>query len=241
MRILPAIDIREGKAVRLVQGDFLQKTIVNNDPVAQAQEFKDAGLEMMHVVDLDGALVGKAENASLIEQMKRKTGLKIELGGGIRTIEQIDNYVAIGIDRIIIGSAALRDPELVKKAVKKYGDKIAVGIDAKNGKVAISGWLDVSETDYLQMAQEMAAIGVKTIIYTDIEKDGTLTGPTFDDYEKLLKAVPAVQIIASGGVSSQADLIQLAELGLSGAIVGKAFYNGAITLTEMLEVEAYAD
>ncbi|MBM7688932.1 1-(5-phosphoribosyl)-5-[(5-phosphoribosylamino)methylideneamino]imidazole-4-carboxamide isomerase [Enterococcus ureilyticus] len=241
MRILPAIDIREGKAVRLVQGDFLQKTIVNNDPVAQAQEFKDAGLEMMHVVDLDGALVGKAENASLIEQMKRKTGLKIELGGGIRTIEQIDNYVAIGIDRIIIGSAALRDPELVKAAVKKYGDKIAVGIDAKNGKVAISGWLDVSETDYLQMAQEMAAIGVKTIIYTDIEKDGTLTGPTFDDYEKLLKAVPAVQIIASGGVSSQADLIQLAELGLSGAIVGKAFYNGAITLTEMLEVEAYAD
>lgn len=241
MRILPAIDIREGKAVRLVQGDFLQKTIVNNDPVAQAQEFKDAGLEMMHVVDLDGALVGKAENASLIEQMKRKTGLKIELGGGIRTIEQIDNYVAIGIDRIIIGSAALRDPELVKAAVKKYGDKIAVGIDAKNGKVAISGWLDVSETDYLQMAQEMAAIGVKTIIYTDIEKDGTLTGPTFDDYEKLLKAVPAVQIIASGGVSSQADLIQLAELGLSGAIVGKAFYNGAITLAEMLEVEAYAD
>ncbi|MBO0447507.1 1-(5-phosphoribosyl)-5-[(5-phosphoribosylamino)methylideneamino]imidazole-4-carboxamide isomerase [Enterococcus ureilyticus] len=241
MRILPAIDIREGKAVRLVQGDFLQKTIVNNDPVAQAQEFKDAGLEMMHVVDLDGTLVGKAENASLIEQMKRKTGLKIELGGGIRTIEQIDNYVAIGIDRIIIGSAALRDPELVKAAVKKYGDKIAVGIDAKNGKVAISGWLDVSETDYLQMAQEMAAIGVKTIIYTDIEKDGTLTGPTFDDYEKLLKAVPAVQIIASGGVSSQADLIQLAELGLSGAIVGKAFYNGAITLAEMLEVEAYAD
>ncbi|WP_430607370.1 1-(5-phosphoribosyl)-5-[(5-phosphoribosylamino)methylideneamino]imidazole-4-carboxamide isomerase [Enterococcus sp. AZ170] len=241
MRILPAIDIREGKAVRLLQGDFLQKTIVNNDPVAQAQEFKDAGLEMMHVVDLDGALVGKAENASLIEQMKRKTGLKIELGGGIRTIDQIDNYVAIGIDRIIIGSAALRDPELVKAAVKKYGDKIAVGIDAKNGKVAISGWLDVSETDYLQMAQEMAAIGVKTIIYTDIEKDGTLTGPTFDDYEKLLKAVPAVQIIASGGVSSQADLIQLAELGLSGAIVGKAFYNGAITLTEMLEVEAYAD
>lgn len=241
MRILPAIDIREGKAVRLVQGDFLQKTIVNNDPVAQAQEFKDAGLEMMHVVDLDGALVGKAENASLIEQMKIKTGLKIELGGGIRTLEQIDNYVAIGIDRIIIGSAALRDPALVKKAVKKYGDKIAVGIDAKNGKVAISGWLDVSETDYLQMAQEMAAIGVKTIIYTDIEKDGTLTGPTFDDYEKLLKAVPAVQIIASGGVSSQADLIQLAELGLSGAIVGKAFYNGAITLAEMLEVEAYAD
>lgn len=241
MRVLPAIDIREGKAVRLIQGDFLQKTIVNNNPIAQAQEFKDAGMEMIHVVDLDGALVGKAENASLIEQMKKETGLNIEVGGGIRTIEQIDHYVAFGIDRIIIGSAALRDPELVKKAVKKYGDKIAVGIDAKNGKVAISGWLDVSETDYLQMAKEMAAIGVKTIIYTDIAKDGTLTGPTFEDYEKLSKVVPDVQIIASGGVSNKADLLKLAELGLYGAIVGKAFYNGAITLAEMQEVEKHAN
>ncbi|OJG93111.1 1-(5-phosphoribosyl)-5-[(5-phosphoribosylamino)methylideneamino]imidazole-4-carboxamide isomerase [Enterococcus silesiacus] len=224
----------------MVQGDFLQKTIVNHHPIAQAQEFKAAGMEMIHVVDLDGALMGKAENASLIEQMKRATNLKIEIGGGIRTMEQIDQYVALGIDRIIIGSAALTDPELVKTAVKKYGDKIAVGIDAKKGKVAISGWLDVSETDYLQMAKEMAAIGVKTIIYTDIAKDGTLTGPTFEDYEKLAKAVPEVQIIASGGVSSKADLVKLAELGLYGAIVGKAFYNGAITLADMLEVEQSA-
>lgn len=240
MRILPAIDIREGKAVRLVQGDFLQKTIVNHNPIAQAQEFKAAGLEMIHVVDLDGALMGKAENASLIEQMKQTTNLKIEIGGGIRTLEQIDQYVALGIDRIIIGSAALTDPELVKTAVKKHGNKIAVGIDAKKGKVAISGWLDISETDYLQMAKEMAAIGVKTIIYTDITKDGTLAGPTFEDYEKLAKAVPEVQIIASGGVSSKVDLVKLAELGLYGAIVGKAFYNGAITLADMLEVEQSA-
>lgn len=241
MHVLPAIDIREGKAVRLVQGDFLQKTIVNNNPIAQAQEFKDAGMERMHVVDLDGALMGRAANASLIEQMKKTTDLKIEVGGGIRTLEQIDHYVELGIDRIIIGSAALRDPILVKEAVRKYGDKIAVGIDAKNGKVAISGWLDVSDTDYLQMAKEMAAIGVKTLIYTDISKDGTLTGPTFEDYGKLLKAVPDVQIIASGGIGSKADLVKLAELGLYGAIVGKAFYNGAIPLAEMLEVERNVD
>ncbi|WP_375179216.1 1-(5-phosphoribosyl)-5-[(5-phosphoribosylamino)methylideneamino]imidazole-4-carboxamide isomerase [Enterococcus rotai] len=241
MYVLPAIDIREGKAVRLVQGDFLQKTIVNHDPVAQAQEFKDAGIQMMHVVDLDGALMGKAANAPLIEAMKKATGLKIEVGGGIRTLKQVDDYVALGIDRIIIGSAALSDPELVKAAVKKHGEKIAVGIDAKNGKVAVSGWLDVSETDYLQMAKEMAAIGVKTIIYTDISKDGTLAGPTFDDYAQLAKIVPNVQIIASGGVSSKADLVKLAELGLYGAIVGKAFYNGTITLADMLEVEKIAD
>ncbi|WP_086313977.1 1-(5-phosphoribosyl)-5-[(5-phosphoribosylamino)methylideneamino]imidazole-4-carboxamide isomerase [Enterococcus sp. 7F3_DIV0205] len=241
MHVIPAIDIREGKAVRLVQGDFLQKTIVNHNPVAQAEEFKEAGIQMMHVVDLDGALMGKAANASLIEQMKKATGLNIEVGGGIRTLAQIDDYVALGIDRIIIGSAALRDPELVQEAVKKYGDKIAVGIDAKNGKVAISGWLDVSETDYLQMAKTMAKLGVKTIIYTDISKDGTLTGPTFEDYAMLLKVVPDVQIIASGGVSSKEDLMKLAELGLYGAIVGKAFYNGDITLADMLEVEANVD
>ena len=241
MHVLPAIDIREGKAVRLVQGDFLQKTIVNHDPIAQAQEFKDAGIQMIHVVDLDGALMGKAENRSLIEQMKKTTGLKIEVGGGIRTLEQVDDYVALGIDRIIIGSAALRDPDLVKEAVKQHGDKIAVGIDAKNGKVAIDGWLDVSETDYLQMAKEMAAIGVKTIIYTDIAKDGTLTGPTFADYKKLSEAIPEVQIIVSGGISSKDDLVKLAELRIYGAIVGKAFYNGAITLADMLEVAKNAD
>jgi phosphoribosylformimino-5-aminoimidazole carboxamide ribotide isomerase len=241
MHVLPAIDIREGKAVRLVQGDFSQKTIVNEDPLAQIKEFKQAGIQMVHVVDLDGALLGETTNALLIKQMKEKTNVKIEVGGGIRTLQQIDAYAAIGIDRIIIGSAALTDPTLVKEAVSKYGDKIAVGIDAKNGKVAVRGWLDVSETDYLQLAKEMAAIGVKTIIYTDISKDGTLTGPTYEHYKQLAKAVPEMNIIASGGVASKKDLIDLAKLNLYGAIVGKAFYNGAITLTDMLEVENNAD
>lgn len=241
MYVLPAIDIREGNAVRLVQGDFLQKTIVNKEPIEQAKEFKAAGIQMIHVVDLDGALLGKAENAPLIETMKKVTGLKIEVGGGIRTLEQIDTYINLGIDRIIIGSAALKEPDLVKQAVKKHGEKIAVGIDAKHGKVAVSGWLDVSKTDFLKLAEKMAAIGVKTIIYTDIAKDGTLTGPTFADYEKLIKTFPDVAIIASGGVSSKEDLVKLADLGAAGTIVGKAFYNGAITLADMLEVEAYVD
>ncbi|MFK4567162.1 1-(5-phosphoribosyl)-5-[(5-phosphoribosylamino)methylideneamino]imidazole-4-carboxamide isomerase [Enterococcus sp. UD-01] len=240
MRVFPAIDLQEGKAVRLVQGDFKQKSVVNDDPLAQAQEFQRNGIQMIHVVDLDGALLGKAANAELIEQLQA-TGLNIEVGGGIRTMEQIDAYLALGIERVIIGSAALKNPELVKAAVQKYGEKIAVGIDAKNDKVAVSGWLDVSETDYLQMAKEMAAIGVKTIIYTDIAKDGTLTGPNFSQYEQLLKAVPDIQIIASGGVSSRKDLQQLAAIGIYGAIVGKAYYNGAISLAEMLEVEADAD
>jgi phosphoribosylformimino-5-aminoimidazole carboxamide ribotide isomerase len=240
MRVFPAIDLQEGKAVRLVQGDFKQKSIVNDDPLAQAQEFQRSGIQMIHVVDLDGALLGKAANAELIEQLQA-TGLNIEVGGGIRTMAQIDAYLALGIERVIIGSAALKKPELVKKAVQKYGEKIAVGIDAKDGKVAVSGWLDVSETEYIQLAKEMAAIGVKTIIYTDITKDGTLTGPNFAQYEQLLKAVPNVQIIASGGVSSREDLQQLANIGIYGAIVGKAYYNGAISLAEMLEVAADVD
>lgn len=241
MHVLPAIDIKEGKAVRLVQGDFSQKTVVNEDPIAQAKEFKEAGIQMMHVVDLDGALDGTTTNATLIEQIKKTTGIKLEVGGGIRKLEQVERYVSLGIDRVIIGSAALTNPELVKQAVDRYGEKIAVGIDAKNGKVAISGWLDVSETDFIQMAKEMAAIGVRTIIYTDIAKDGTLTGPTFEDYEKLALVVPNVQIIASGGVSCKEDLIKLAKTDIYGAIVGKAFYNGAITLADMLEVEQFVN
>lgn len=238
MYVLPAIDIREGAAVRLVKGDFSQKTVVNEDPLAQAHTFKEAGIERLHIVDLDGALDGNTTNAALIEKIKKETGLIIEVGGGIRSMTQIEQYVAIGVDRIIIGSAALKNPELVKEAVAQYQEKIAVGIDAKDGKVAVSGWLEVSETDYLTMAKEMAAIGVQTLIYTDISKDGTLTGPSLAHYEALQQAVPKVAIIASGGVSNKKDLEELAALGIYGAIVGKAYYDDRVTLTEILEVEA---
>lgn len=236
MKIFPAIDLKEGKCVRLYQGDFAQQTVVNEDPLAQAQAFLEAGIEFIHVVDLDGALEGKAVNALLIEQIKKETRLGIEVGGGIRTMEQVDAYLSVGIDRVIIGSAALTDPDFVKAAVIKYGEKIAVGIDAKNGLVAVSGWLDVSETDYLTFAVQMEQIGVKTIIYTDIAKDGTLAGPSIEHYKKLQQTV-SLQIIASGGVSSMEDLRELSALKLYGAIVGKAYYNGNISLSEMREVE----
>lgn len=237
MNVLPAIDIRGGQAVRLVQGDFFQETIVNQDPLQQAKEFEQAGIGQIHIVDLDGALVGRAENAPLIRQIKETTTLKLEVGGGIRTMSQIDAYIEMGVDRVIIGSAALTMPSLVKQAVEKYPENIAVGIDAKEGKVAISGWLDVSETNFLTLAKKMAEIGVQTIIYTDISKDGTMTGPSFAHYQQLLQAVPQAAIIASGGVSQVADLKKLAALGIAGTIVGKAFYNGSISLDQMLEVE----
>ncbi|MHC5372641.1 1-(5-phosphoribosyl)-5-[(5-phosphoribosylamino)methylideneamino]imidazole-4-carboxamide isomerase [Enterococcus sp. LJL120] len=236
MQVLPAIDIRDGQAVRLVQGDFEQKTVVHPDPIAQAEIFAKAGFQFIHVVDLDGALAGRAVNADIIKGIL-SLGLQVEIGGGIRTLAQIEEYLALGVSRVIIGSAALSQPELVREAVELFGEKIAVGIDAKNGKVAVSGWLEVSQTDYLTLAKEMAAMGVKTIIYTDISKDGTLAGPTLADYQALQKAVPAVKIIASGGVASQQDLFDLAQLHLAGAIVGKAYYSGKVSLEEMLEVQ----
>lgn len=239
MQVLPAIDIRDGQAVRLVQGDFQQKTVVNPDPVAQAKDFYDAGFHFIHVVDLDGALAGRAINDQLISAIAG-LGLAIEIGGGIRTMAQIREYLELGAARVIIGSAALSHPELVREAVETYGDKIAVGIDAKGGKVAVSGWLEVSETDFLTMAEEMAKIGVKTIIYTDIEKDGTLAGPTLSDYQFLQEKLPQVDFIASGGVSSKEDLIRLKALDLYGAIVGKAYYSGKVTLEEMMEVHENA-
>lgn len=236
MQVLPAIDIRDGQAVRLVQGDFEQKTVVHPDPIAQAEIFAKAGFQFIHVVDLDGALAGRAVNADIIKGILN-LGLQVEIGGGIRTLAQIEEYLALGVSRVIIGSAALSQPELVREAVELFEEKIAVGIDAKNGKVAVSGWLEVSQTDYLTLAKEMAAMGVKTIIYTDISKDGTLAGPTLADYQALQKAVPAVKIIASGGVASQQDLFDLARLHLAGAIVGKAYYSGKVSLEEMLEVQ----
>lgn len=239
MNILPAIDIKDGQCVRLYQGDFTKQTVVNPDPLKQAAVFQQAGMTHLHIVDLDGALTGEAVNADLIKQIKRQTSSFIQVGGGIRTMTQIDDYLSAGIDRVIIGSAALSRPELVKEAVAKYGKQIAVGIDAKNGQVAVDGWLNVSETDFLTLALAMQKAGVSTLIYTDIAKDGTLTGPTLPHYQQLLDELN-IAVIASGGVRNKADLTALAKLGLSGAIVGKAYYSGQITLEEMKEVSADA-
>lgn len=237
MEILPAIDLKEGKAVRLYQGDFAKQTIVNPYPVEQAKQFAQAGLTYLHVVDLDGALEKKAVNAELIAQLKRESQMKVEVGGGIRTMTQIQAYLDAGIDRVILGSMAAKEPTFVQEAITRFGaDKIVVGIDAKQGQVAIEGWKKVTTLDYIALAQQLAGYGATTFIYTDVAKDGTLTGPNFEHYRQLIAALPDCQIIASGGIHAKADLLELAQIGAAGAIVGQAYYTGALSLAELAEV-----
>ena len=238
MQILPAIDIKNGHAVRLVKGDFEQETVVNDNVLDQASIFMEAGIQYIHVVDLDGALEGRAANRDLIAKIKEMTGLAIEVGGGIRTIEQIEDYLSVGINRVIIGSMAVKHPQFVKEALDKFGsDKIVVGIDAKNGMVATEGWLETSTVDYISLALEMEKMGVRLLIYTDVDRDGTLTGPNFEHYEKLIAHLTSSKVIASGGIHALSDLQQLEKIGVAGTIVGKAYYNGDISLKELREFE----
>lgn len=238
MQILPAIDIKNGHAVRLVKGDFEQETVVNDNVLDQASIFMEAGIQYIHVVDLDGALEGRAANRDLIAKIKEMTGLAIEVGGGIRTIEQIEDYLSVGINRVIIGSMAVKHPQFVKEALDKFGsDKIVVGIDAKNGMVATEGWLETSTVDYISLALEMEKMGVRLLIYTDVDRDGTLTGPNFEHYEKLVAHLTSTKVIASGGIHALSDLQQLEKIGVAGTIVGKAYYNGNISLKDLREFE----
>lgn len=234
MQILPAIDIKEGQAVRLFKGDFNQKTVVNPDVIGQSKIFAQAGIDFIHVVDLDGALDGRATNRDLIAKLKKESGLGVEVGGGIRTLEQIEDYLAVGIDRVIIGSMAVKNPDFVKAALEKFGsDKIVVGIDAKNGMVATEGWVETSNVDYISLAKAMEKIGVTLFVYTDVDRDGTLTGPNFEHYERLVAELTTAKVIASGGIAEQSDLVKLQEIGVAGTIVGKAYYNGNISLEEL--------
>ncbi|EAE2773314.1 1-(5-phosphoribosyl)-5-[(5-phosphoribosylamino)methylideneamino]imidazole-4-carboxamide isomerase [Listeria monocytogenes] len=239
MQIFPAIDLKNGQCVRLFQGDFSKKTVVNEDPIAQAKAFATDGATYLHIVDLDGALEGRPINLEIIQKMKKAAKIPVQVGGGIRSMAQVDYYLESGIDRVIIGSAALTDPDFLRAAVQKYGTKIAAGIDAKNGFVATRGWLDVSQVSYLDLAKQMEKVGVETIIYTDISRDGTLTGPNLEQMANLKEHVK-VSLIASGGVSSRADLEALAQLGLYGAIAGKALYNHHISMLDIVEVEQIA-
>lgn len=236
MIIYPAIDLKAGRCVRLYQGDFDQETVVNPDPLSQAKIFEESGAKALHIVDLDGALSGDLTNFNIIQAIRKALTIPIQVGGGIRSMTQIASYLDIGIDRVIIGSKAVEDPKFVKEAVEAYGDKIAVGIDAKEGLVATRGWLTVSNQHYLDVAIQMANLGVETIIYTDISKDGTLMGPNLEELIAIQKAVPTVQIIASGGVSSRGDLEQIKALEMYGVISGKALYNGNITMKDIVEV-----
>ncbi|WP_088839123.1 1-(5-phosphoribosyl)-5-[(5-phosphoribosylamino)methylideneamino]imidazole-4-carboxamide isomerase [Listeria sp. ILCC792] len=236
MRVYPAIDIKNGKCVRLYQGNFDKETIVNPNPVAQALAFQKSGASYLHIVDLDGALNGDPANLALIQEMSEQTGLPVQVGGGIRSMQQVAAYLESGIARVIIGSSAVSSPEFVREAVTKYGERIAVGIDAKNGFVATDGWLNTSDIRFTDFAVQMEKLGVATLIFTDIGRDGTLAGPNFEQLAALQNAVSCA-IIASGGVKNQADLIALKKQNLAGAIAGKALYSESLTMKEILEVE----
>ena len=235
MLIYPAIDLYEGKAVRLFKGDYNQMTVYNNDPLAVAKDFVRCGATHIHMVDLQGARDGTTPNLEIVCKIKEATGLFCEVGGGIRTMEIIDRYMAAGIDRVILGTAAVTNPGFVEQAVAKYGDKIAVGIDIKDGRVAIKGWTETSRLDALAFCQQMEDVGVKTVICTDISRDGAMQGTNHSLYETLSTRF-SLQIIASGGVSSLEDVKRLAGQKLYGAIVGKAYYAGDIDLAAAIEV-----
>ncbi len=235
MIIFPAIDIIGGKPVRLYKGDFSTAQQVADDALETAQQFVQAGAQWIHMVDLDGSLEKKPVNAKTFTDVASKTSLKVVIGGGIRTMQDIDFYVNNGISRIILGSVALKNPELVKEAVKEFGNIIAVGIDAKNGFAATEGWTESSDVYFTELAKRMEDVGVKTIIYTDISKDGTLSGPNIEQLIEINKAV-SCDITASGGITDINDIIALKNENLYGAICGKSIYNGTLKLSEAVEV-----
>ena len=235
MLIYPAIDLYDGKAVRLYKGDYAQMTVYNDNPVAVAEDFLRCGATRIHLVDLEGAKSGTTPNFETVKAIKEATGLFCEIGGGIRSMETIDRYLSAGVDRVILGTAAVTEPGFVEAAVAKYGEKIAVGIDIKDGFVAIKGWTEKSEENAFDFTEKMEKIGVKTMICTDISKDGAMQGANHDLYQELARRF-GMDIIASGGVSAMEDVERLTKLNIHGAIVGKAYYTGAIDLKKAIEV-----
>ena len=234
MLVFPAIDLYEGKAVRLFKGDYAQMTVYSEDPTAVARDFKAAGATCLHVVDLEGAKSGETPNIDTVTALSAVEGLFVEVGGGIRSMEVVDRYLEAGVDRVILGTAAVKDERFLREAVARYGERIAVGVDIKDGFVAIKGWTEKSDLEAMAFCEKMQSIGVRTLICTDISKDGAMQGANHALYREL-SARFGVQIIASGGVSSMEDVEKLAKLDIYGAIIGKAYYTGAIDLREAIE------
>lgn len=236
MIIFPAIDIRGGKCVRLFKGDFAQETVFGDKPEEMAAKWQAQGGKFLHLVDLDGALAGKSQNLETIKKILAAVDIPVELGGGIRTMENIDEVLAMGVRRVILGSVAVKNPELVKEACGKYGDRIVVGIDAKDGIVAVDGWGVSGNVAGVELAKKMAEVGVKTIIYTDISRDGTLSGVNVEATARLARE-SGINVVASGGVSSIEDikaLLPYEKDGIEGVIVGKSIYTGSLDLKEAI-------
>lgn len=234
MIIFPAIDIINGKCVRLTQGKYDEKTIYSDEPWETAQRWQSKGAEFLHVVDLDGAKQGKPVNCETIKRIINSVNIPVQIGGGIRTIEHIKAAFESGVARVILGTSAVNDRPFVEKALGMYGDKIAIGIDAKNGYAAVSGWEVTSNIAAVQLACTMQLLGAKTIIYTDISKDGMLAGPNLNAMKEMVEST-SMNVIASGGISSIDDVINLKKTGVAGAIIGKALYTGAIELDEAIK------
>jgi phosphoribosylformimino-5-aminoimidazole carboxamide ribotide isomerase len=229
MLILPAIDLRHGKCVNLIQGKADEETVFSEAPVEMAKHWQNEGAEYLHLVDLDGAFQGTAANFHIVREIVNALDIPTQLGGGIRTMGRLDEVLALGVTRAILGTAALKDRRLVKTGCEKYGARIAVGIDARDGMAATDGWLEVSQKSAVEFAREMEALGVQTIIYTDIKSDGMLKGPNLKTTQALINAV-SINVIASGGVTTIQDIKNLKKIGAYGAIIGRALYTGALDL-----------
>ncbi|HOJ11493.1 MAG TPA: 1-(5-phosphoribosyl)-5-[(5-phosphoribosylamino)methylideneamino]imidazole-4-carboxamide isomerase [Clostridiales bacterium] len=234
MIIYPAIDIIAGRCVRLIQGQFDKETVYSDNPVEIALKWEQLGARYLHVIDLDGARTGQPQNTTVAKEMAAKLGIPVQLGGGIRTLDTIEILLSKGIQRVILGTSAVENPDFVKEALKLFSENVAIAIDAKDGMVAIEGWAKTSEFTAIGFAKKMEELGARTIIYTDISKDGMLSGPNIKATAEMAEAVN-MEVIASGGISSIDDIKKLKEIGVSGAIVGKALYTGDMDLKEALK------
>ena len=239
MKIFPAIDIKDKKCVRLIKGNFDNQTIYNQSPLDQASKYKEFGLLNLHIVDLDGALTGELINLDIIESIIKKLGISVEVGGGIRSIEKIERYLNIGVDKVILGSAAIKNPNFLKEACEKFKNKIALGLDAKKKMILISGWKETTDQTAENYLKKVNSYGFSRLIYTDIERDGTKTGPNIDETKSIAK-ISAAPVVVSGGISTIQDVKKIKELknfNIEGVIVGKAIYDGDIKLNEFKQLE----
>jgi phosphoribosylformimino-5-aminoimidazole carboxamide ribotide isomerase len=238
MIIIPAIDLKDGKCVRLLQGQKDKETVYSEDPIAMAEQWADYGINLLHIVDLDGAFSGTQSNFPIIQAIKRDVRVEIEVGGGIRDLATIEKLITLGVDRVIIGTMAVKNPDLFKEACKKFSGKIISGIDARNGKVAIKGWVEDTDKEAIEFGREMEQAGAAGVIYTDISRDGMLSGPNIEATSKIVENL-SIPVIASGGISSLDDIKSLLTINkLFGAITGKALYTGSLDLKEAVELAA---